>query len=351
MHFQCVSHQCSESVVPYSEDLHPDACSRYGQPPAIADNEFARVNLRLFPGYGIGQRTQDIFSRIEEYSRRSLTFESDTLKAFYGMFNAYFRSEQLEGYLNHFWGVPISKDDGEISGWTCDSPSFSSSKDSWPSWTWASKKSRLSYHYAQSECTHSLHGSISVTLSPVNGQETHLEEFVANRQYYRNFHPTFNLTTWSLKSQLRRDKVVFPDLLWERFKAARHPSNLAGYDGDTTISGESLRVIAPIGGSNTHSTLLDARYFPDGEIMVLCLGALENIGDPAARELPYVLMFLIVAEMESGSWKRIGLWVVKVEEETWSGRSGAGTMELRSVLPDPYHSLGHEWEYTTTRVS
>jgi hypothetical protein len=97
-------------------------------------------------------------------------------------------------------------------------------------------------------------------------------------------------------------------------------------------------------------------------IKVFCLGVLSDVSpsptalargelrDPAATHLSHALMFLIVAEIEPGSWRRIGLWVVKVEERTWTARSGAGTMELRSVLLDPHRALGHEWEYKTTRA-
>ena len=69
--------------------------------------DFACHNLKLFPEHGIGEETRDIFTRIEEYTQRELTFDSDALTAFYGIFKAYLRSEQLERYLGHFWGIPI----------------------------------------------------------------------------------------------------------------------------------------------------------------------------------------------------------------------------------------------------
>lgn len=48
-----------------------------------------------------------IFAHINEYSRRSLTYPSDSLKAFLGVFRAY---ERLPSPVLHIWGVPFLLD-------------------------------------------------------------------------------------------------------------------------------------------------------------------------------------------------------------------------------------------------
>ncbi|RYP92705.1 hypothetical protein DL770_001218 [Monosporascus sp. CRB-9-2] len=59
---------------------------------------------RVFPNQGVGEKTEDIFVRIGEYVQRELSYESDGLNAFLGLFRAY---QRMPEPVYHFWGVPL----------------------------------------------------------------------------------------------------------------------------------------------------------------------------------------------------------------------------------------------------
>lgn len=86
--------------------------------------------------------TSGIFFHINEYSRRDLTYPSDSLKASLGVFRAY---EKLRPPAMHIWGVPfLLSSDGNVGQpghgllWRCDRRGCSLQRiQGLPSWTWA----------------------------------------------------------------------------------------------------------------------------------------------------------------------------------------------------------------------
>lgn len=85
-------------------------------------------------------RAGDIFYRIEEYTRRHLTYPADSLRAFLGVFRAF---EKLRPPAMHYWGVPfVFAADGSIHQlaqgllWKSQSCALRRIRG-FPSWTWA----------------------------------------------------------------------------------------------------------------------------------------------------------------------------------------------------------------------
>jgi hypothetical protein len=54
---------------------------------------------------GFGQKDDDIYHHISEYTRRNLTFDSDIYNGILGIFRPY---EQLMAPIYNLWGIPSS---------------------------------------------------------------------------------------------------------------------------------------------------------------------------------------------------------------------------------------------------
>lgn len=94
-----------------------------------------------FRGEDCVKASSGIFAHINEYCRRNLTYPSDTLKAFLGVFRAY---ENLRPPAMHIWGIPFLLDsDGNIRQpgygllWRNGMQPSLRRTEGVPSWTWA----------------------------------------------------------------------------------------------------------------------------------------------------------------------------------------------------------------------
>jgi hypothetical protein len=65
----------------------------------------------MFPSNGIGKTPWEIIQRIGEYSRKSLTNDSDVLNGILGILRAFETSIHA---IRHCWGVPILPIPSEI---------------------------------------------------------------------------------------------------------------------------------------------------------------------------------------------------------------------------------------------
>jgi hypothetical protein len=154
-YFQCWNMHCSEATPICLEEAHTNSMERFKE---------SIHTLRVFPRKGIGKTSNEIEARIQEYLGRDLTWDSDALKAFLGIYQAF---RELDYPVYNFWGLPISKDRttkridhdpsatgdlGELYnsflsslGWSmssCDDASthLLTRRDMFPSWTWAAWK-------------------------------------------------------------------------------------------------------------------------------------------------------------------------------------------------------------------
>jgi hypothetical protein len=145
IYFQCAVMHCLEGIYVPLESLHTRDLQRYRHDVRIP---------RAFPSRGIGLLPSDIEERISEYSRRSLTLESDSLRAFQGILQSFSNMKQP---VKHFQGIPIfpkeylkflsTSSRNERLGidllliglfWSIDGPA--DRRRTLPSWTWAGWK-------------------------------------------------------------------------------------------------------------------------------------------------------------------------------------------------------------------
>ncbi|RYP62334.1 hypothetical protein DL771_009773 [Monosporascus sp. 5C6A] len=121
VYFQCMKMHCWEGLA--------------APPAALQHMRFYQV----FPEDGIGRSGVDIVKRLNEYASRQLTFESDALNAFLGIFRPYQRKDVF-----HFWGIPflartdtnIDRNFGVALGWITRLPDRAQRRRAFPSWTW-----------------------------------------------------------------------------------------------------------------------------------------------------------------------------------------------------------------------
>ncbi|KAF2190194.1 HET-domain-containing protein, partial [Zopfia rhizophila CBS 207.26] len=93
VYFECQSMHCCEAVSAPLDAIHTPSKERL------------RISITdgLYPLHGLGKSPQDIWTRITEYTRRSITYESDTLNGMLGLLRAF---SERETPVYHLWGVP-----------------------------------------------------------------------------------------------------------------------------------------------------------------------------------------------------------------------------------------------------
>jgi hypothetical protein len=73
---------------------------------------------QIFPAQGIGSLPLGVYDRLSEYYRRNLSYATDNIKAFEGIFQAFSRlhANGPAPRMAHFYGVPILHHEHLISG-------------------------------------------------------------------------------------------------------------------------------------------------------------------------------------------------------------------------------------------
>jgi hypothetical protein len=158
VYFECQGYYCFEGLAPSRATLsgkHVPMEQRFH----ISLRGSSRVsmhpptchNLGVFPRNKIGSTWDELRFRIEEYSKRSLTYENDILRAFLGILGRY----EKESMLQTLWGVPFRREQTHgrdpLYGRTFDcalpsnhliehlfwvSVTPSTRREGFPSWSW-----------------------------------------------------------------------------------------------------------------------------------------------------------------------------------------------------------------------
>jgi hypothetical protein len=319
MYFQCLNIHCVESVVPYSDSFDASVSAICDEPSKA--NRISEDHIRLFPQHGVGTRAMEIYSRLEEFTRRDLSYSSDTLVAFYGIFNAFRRLDVNPVFLTHFWGIPVlGHRDPIFRGQVSETATFAQGllwslidyypsrsperQGQWPSWSWTSWTSAgnpVSY-LGKKDC-HSfyLQEIIQVHVNLLNGSRMDISDFAAGDHDCSDFHPYIDITTWTLRCRL---------VALIRLKIVQRMD----YDDEE-----------------------------DADIILVYLG----LADGSEYDTMFSC-FLIVKKAEPGVWKRVGLFrSVDMYLEDRIPRPD----QLRSLLPNPDPMLGYDWEYKTVRIA
>lgn len=176
--FQCTGMHCYEAFQIPWESLHTsDRQSMEDKYLYLSGS-----GGELFP-FGVGTTRNAIFNRISEYSRKSLTYQSDRLNALLGILRVF----ETRGTY-HYWGTPIlpdsfapglepSKQDlnlGFLQG-LCWEPlgNFKARLQHLPSWSWTSWSDAVSYD----EFPVGLTSVLKVSIEPRDGSVLDWIEF------------------------------------------------------------------------------------------------------------------------------------------------------------------------------
>ncbi|OAG01971.1 HET-domain-containing protein, partial [Paraphaeosphaeria sporulosa] len=110
VYFECQGCYCAEML-----DIPLESFKKMHAPdkPYLHKRYRAAGRLGLFPLNGCGIDPWDIYSRISEYSERSLSHESDILNGILGIFRAF---ERMPNSMRHLHGVPFAKATGSPNG-------------------------------------------------------------------------------------------------------------------------------------------------------------------------------------------------------------------------------------------
>lgn len=104
VYFECYGMHCTEAYKASLEKLHSPDRQSFKRYYSLKDNA-----VGIFPA-GVGSNARAIFDRIEEYSSKSFTHQSDRLKGFMGIL-ATFEAH----WVYHWWGTPILSDFSDVS--------------------------------------------------------------------------------------------------------------------------------------------------------------------------------------------------------------------------------------------
>jgi hypothetical protein len=179
---------------------------------------------RVFPEGVIGQSADDIVDRLREYAPRQLTFDSDALNAFLGIFQLY-QARQVY----HLWGVPFLADNalGNVErnlamalGWTSD-PGEAERRPGFPTWSWVGWKyvSSLVVPWAPKYCYSVEPLPLSVRVfrrEPLPERELSFTEYVAhiaNGGDYTDFAQSLRVTGAASRCRIRSGSELEVDFL------------------------------------------------------------------------------------------------------------------------------------------
>lgn len=229
IYFQCLSSYYIEGLANYRES-----------------SQF--WDLRAFPRTSIDSTTDAIYDRLEDYYKRELSFKTDIINGFSGVFQAFSKVQQRNSgpQTAHFYGIPIFayktpralgdtvlREERDDSGganaslalglaWQVRSSTYRTDKlyrshttDSpFPSWTWAAFKAShpqhglglLKFPFRMHSVSQS-DSAINVRVRHVSGDFMTLNEYMSHEDDYTNFQPFVDLASLVVSGTLSRDHI------------------------------------------------------------------------------------------------------------------------------------------------
>lgn len=209
----------------------PDAT--WSPSPKLRSDGWLGSRYNAFPMDGPGQTASInlIYERIQGYYGRQLSYDSDILNAFSGVFSAY-TAGTLEsandsnngGVMTHFFGIPVVSVRDSSTGitraslsaglaWTVAWDKHSPKRpekpsertrvphqaSGWPSWSWTSfKRGRLAFS-PNAPITPDTGNLLPVVLTHRNGTTVDLAQFASSKADYADFEPWIDVTSWVSK--------------------------------------------------------------------------------------------------------------------------------------------------------
>ena len=204
--------QCCEAIYKPLEKLHCKNKSRLK----------AQHRPGVFPSPSMGKSSSDVLHRVSEYTRRTLTFDSDMLNDILGVFGIY---EVLFPFFRHFWGVPIARlkrlvtmqqsDDnryfrthteGVVTGlcWNLRAPS--KRHPGFHNWSWAVWLGEVDDNDNIYKDTLSTADGMEARVEREDGKTVDfqlLEQLSKDASNYKKFLPYIHIGAWTIKCRLK----------------------------------------------------------------------------------------------------------------------------------------------------
>jgi hypothetical protein len=237
MFFQCVVHACVEGLAwEPDSDLDPWFSYVSFTKPQSSDGS-EPLRLKVFPDREIGGLCAHIYERLAEYYGRQLSFDTDILNAFGGIFNAFrdfgetnraLSVRTTDESVDHFFGIPILAgtwmndwwfpgltraylyDPSKLRltsfsaglGWrivykSIQNPPFPQRRcQIFPSWSWAAHKAEADEAWQgrlligiKGWCEQDNWLDLVLQLTHITGKVTDLDGFQLSTDDYKSFHP------------------------------------------------------------------------------------------------------------------------------------------------------------------
>ncbi|KAH7079567.1 heterokaryon incompatibility protein-domain-containing protein [Paraphoma chrysanthemicola] len=155
--------------------------------------------------------------RLMEYYQRQLSYQSDIIDAFLGVFSAFDVSEELQHSVTHFYGVPMyhDKSNPEVTRqsflnsllWFIEVQDAGDAiySNTFPSWTWASVKAdrplnepgELHINTAEMLRGDEFPKDINIEFWHRDAGPMDIHTFVNQDSNWKAFHPWLDVTTWT----------------------------------------------------------------------------------------------------------------------------------------------------------
>ena len=108
---------------------------------------------------------------IREFTKRSLSYDSDVYNAIYGVLNSWSKAEP-SNTVGHIYGVPVGKE-GPRLWWYGDHDTRTPRREGFPTWSWLSRKGSISWFpYGQSLASVSIQKPSDIDLEATSKRET-----------------------------------------------------------------------------------------------------------------------------------------------------------------------------------
>ncbi|OAK96972.1 HET-domain-containing protein [Phaeosphaeriaceae sp. SRC1lsM3a] len=193
-----------------------------------------------------GLDSEDIYTLINEFSARQLSYPEDRLNAMEGVFSA-FRNE-IKGYAHHFWGIPLithwyGKDIDVTSSfciglqWRFSRPS--SLLDNMPSWSWAAWNCKVQFYWKLPPVLQYLHEAIKINIVRPGGYRESLEDFALGQRNYEEYEPWVEITTWVGTY----DHLLYGDIELDSKRRYWRTGDMAVYIGTRYERGEHFKFL------------------------------------------------------------------------------------------------------------
>ena len=254
-----------------------------------------------------------IYDRLEEYYPKHLSFKSDCINAFEGIFAAHHR----ESYCRHFWGIPIIYlrsvwENSKVAfftvglTWMVHQPleehemTTSSDNADFPSWSWAALKARRPddnmgwLSFQPKEADESVCRWRPFNLLGPDGKSVTLEEYTNRAVSYKAYQPQLGFQNWSIsaKALLQKPPPLDADMSERTTPSLRFDTLTPDWEN------RNIMAVFLYAWTRNRSDMLDFDLPNTSQMTAGLRRVFEIVG-------------LLVEEVGVGQWRRVGVWRVR----------------------------------------